>query len=54
MKLEEIVSTSAAIGQTRSRKAKTELLASCLRRLEPSELPIATPVIFAGIRTAEP
>jgi DNA ligase-1 len=41
VKLEEIVSTSAAIGQTRSRKAKTELLASCLRRLQPRELPIA-------------
>jgi ATP-dependent DNA ligase I len=41
VKLGEIVSTSAAIGQTRSRKAKTELLASFLRRLQPRELPIA-------------
>ena len=41
MKLAEIVSTSAAIGQTRSRKAKTELIASCLRGLRPEEVPIA-------------
>jgi ATP-dependent DNA ligase I len=43
VKLEEIVATSAAIGRTRSRTAKTELLASCLRRLqpEPEEVPIA-------------
>jgi ATP-dependent DNA ligase I len=41
VRLEEIVATSAAIGQTRSRKAKTELLASCLRRLRPKEVPIA-------------
>ena len=41
MKLAEIVATSAAIGQTRSRKTKTELLASCLRRLQPEEVPIA-------------
>jgi ATP-dependent DNA ligase I len=41
VRLEEIVATSTAIGQTRSRKAKTELLASCLRRLEPKEVPIA-------------
>jgi ATP-dependent DNA ligase I len=41
VRLEEIVATSEAIGQTRSRKAKTELLASCLRRLQPKEVPIA-------------
>jgi ATP-dependent DNA ligase I len=41
VKLEEIVATSGAIGRTRSRTAKTELLASCLRRLQPEEVPIA-------------
>jgi ATP-dependent DNA ligase I len=41
VRLEDIVATSAAIGRTRSRKAKTELLASCLRRLQPKEVPIA-------------
>ena len=41
MKLAEIVSASAAIGGTRSRKAKTELIASCLRGLRAEEVPIA-------------
>jgi ATP-dependent DNA ligase I len=41
VKLAEIVSASAAIGQTRSRRAKTELIASCLRGLRPEEVPIA-------------
>ena len=41
MKVAEIVSASAAIGRTRSRKAKTELIASCLRGLRPEEVPIA-------------
>ena len=41
MKLAEIVSASAAIGRTRSRKAKTELIATCLRGLRPAEVPIA-------------
>ena len=41
MKLAEIVSASAAIGRTRSRKAKTELIASCLRGLLAEEVPIA-------------
>ena len=41
MRLEDIVSTSSSIGETRSRRAKTELIASCLRRVEPEEVPIA-------------
>ena len=41
MKLAEIVSTSEAIGRTRSRKAKTELLAALFRRLRPDEVPTA-------------
>jgi ATP-dependent DNA ligase I len=41
MRLSEIVSTSSSIGETRSRKAKTELIASCLRRLRPEEVPVA-------------
>ena len=41
VKLAEIVSTSAAIGRTRSRTAKTALLAASLRRLRPEEVPIA-------------
>jgi len=41
VKLAEIVSASAAIRQTRSRRAKTELIASCLRGLRPEEVPIA-------------
>ncbi|HET8526878.1 MAG TPA: ATP-dependent DNA ligase [Actinomycetota bacterium] len=41
MKLAEIVATSEAIGKTRSRKAKTEVMAACLRRLRPEEVPVA-------------
>ena len=41
MRLNEIVSTSSSIGETRSRKAKTEIIASCLRRLRPEEVPLA-------------
>jgi DNA ligase-1 len=41
MKLAEIVSTSEAIGKTRSRKAKTEVMAECLRQLAPEEVPVA-------------
>jgi DNA ligase-1 len=39
--LDEIARTSAAVGQTRSRLAKTDLLAATLRRLGPDEVPIA-------------
>jgi len=41
VKLHEIVSTSSSIGETRSRTAKTELIASCLRRLRPEEVRVA-------------
>jgi ATP-dependent DNA ligase I len=41
VRLTEIVSTSSSIGETRSRKAKTELIASCLRRLRLEEVPVA-------------
>ena len=41
MRLEEIVTTSASIGETRSRRTKIELIAECLRRLDPEEVPIA-------------
>jgi DNA ligase 1 len=38
MLLTEVVDTSAAVGATRSRKAKVELLAGLLRRLAPEEV----------------
>jgi ATP-dependent DNA ligase I len=41
MRLSEIVSTSSSIGETRSRKTKTGVIASCLRRLRPEEVPVA-------------
>ena len=41
VKLDDIVTTSASIGQTRSRRAKIELIAACLRRLRPDEVPVA-------------
>jgi ATP-dependent DNA ligase I len=41
VKLADIVSTSEAIGKTRSRTVKTELMAACLRRLRPEEVPLA-------------
>jgi DNA ligase-1 len=41
MLLDEIARTSAAVGRTRSRLAKTDLLAATLRRLGPDEVPIA-------------
>ena len=40
MLLAELVATSRAIAATRARLAKLALLADCLRRLEPSEVPI--------------
>jgi DNA ligase-1 len=39
--LDEIARTSAAVGQTRSRLAKIDLLAATLRHLGPDEVPIA-------------
>jgi DNA ligase-1 len=39
--LDEIARTSAAVGQTRSRLAKIDLLAATLRRLDTDEIPIA-------------
>jgi DNA ligase-1 len=39
--LDEIARTSAAVGRTRSRLAKIDLLAATLRRLGPDEIPIA-------------
>ena len=41
MKLAEIVSTSESIGKTRSRTAKTGLMAACLRRLRSEEVSVA-------------
>ena len=41
MLLDEIARTSAAVGQTRSRLAKIELLAATLRGLGPDEIPLA-------------
>src|SRR5262249_33667251 len=41
VRLAEIVTTSTSIGQTRSRRTKTELIAACLRRLRPEEVSIA-------------
>jgi len=37
MRLDELVATSEAVGATSSRRAKVELLAAALRRLEPDE-----------------
>jgi DNA ligase-1 len=39
MLLSDLVATSAAVGATRSRKAKTQALAEVLRRLTPDEVP---------------
>jgi DNA ligase 1 len=39
--LDEIARTSAAVAATRARLEKTELLAGCLRRLQPDEMPVA-------------
>jgi DNA ligase-1 len=39
--LEEIARTSAEVTQTASRRAKTERLAACLRRLHSDEVPVA-------------
>jgi len=41
VKLNEVVAASSSIGETRSRRAKTELIASCLRRLRPEEVRVA-------------
>jgi DNA ligase-1 len=39
--LDEIARTSAEVAETSSRLAKTDLLADCLRRLRPEEVPVA-------------
>jgi DNA ligase-1 len=39
--LDEIARTSAAVAETSGRRAKIDLLAACLRRLRPEEVPIA-------------
>src|ERR687895_1237562 len=41
MLLDEIARTSATVAGTRSRLAKIDALASCLRRLRPEEVPVA-------------
>jgi len=41
MLLEEVARTSEAVAATRSRLAKIEALAACLRRLRPEEVPVA-------------
>jgi ATP-dependent DNA ligase I len=41
MLLDELAQTSATVAATRSRRAKTEALADCLRRLLPEEVPVA-------------
>ena len=49
MRLEEIVTTSASIGETSSRRTKIELIAECLRRLGPEEVPIAVAFLSGGL-----
>src|SRR5918996_5198950 len=41
MLLAEVARTSEAVAATRSRLAKIDALASCLRRLRPQEVPVA-------------
>ena len=48
MLLDEIARTSAAVGQTRSRLAKIDLLVATLRHLGPDEVPIAV-AYLAGV-----
>jgi DNA ligase-1 len=49
VRLEEIARTSAAVAGTRRRLAKIELLATCLRRLRPDEVPVAVAYLSGGI-----
>src|SRR5688572_25289434 len=48
MLLADLVATSVAVTATRSRNAKTDLIAGCLRQLDPDEVAIGTGY-FAGI-----
>src|SRR5918992_3797928 len=41
MLFEEVARTSEAVAATRSRLAKIDALAACLRRLRPDEVPVA-------------
>jgi DNA ligase-1 len=41
MLLDELAQTSAAVAETSARSAKIDLLASCLRRVSPDEVPVA-------------
>jgi ATP-dependent DNA ligase I len=41
VRIDEIASASAAVGEVRGRLRKVELLSDCLRRLQPDEVPVA-------------
>ena len=49
MLLAELAETSAAVAKTSSRLTKTELLASCLARLRPDEVPVAVAYLSGGL-----
>jgi DNA ligase 1 len=48
--LREIVETSTAVGATAARSAKIELVAQCLRRLQPAEAPIGVAYLSSQLR----
>jgi DNA ligase 1 len=48
--LAEFVATSAAVGSTRSRRRKVDLLADLLRQVEPAELPVAATYLAGRTR----
>lgn len=50
MLFNEIVATSDAVSKTSARQAKTRLLAGCLRRLTPGEIPLAATFLSGLIR----
>jgi DNA ligase-1 len=50
MRLDEIARTSSALAETSSRLAKVELLADCLGRLRPEEVPVAVAYLSGNLR----
>ncbi|MFN2488259.1 MAG: ATP-dependent DNA ligase [Actinomycetota bacterium] len=49
MRLEELARTSLAVAGTRGRNTKTNLLAACLKRLRPDEVPIAVAYLSGAL-----
>jgi DNA ligase-1 len=48
--LEDLARVSAAVGGTRARSAKVELLADALRTATPAEVPVVVPYLSGGLR----